>query len=244
MSSDKTNIFGTVESQVLYHITNKSNAQQILAEGLKPNVGTNSKLCSEEQEMIYLTDKESIPYWVILLDIKDPVLLEVRDIMTEKFQYSYYAEYQCSQTISPEHITLADQNLLNTVTVEYMKTLCEEYIYTLSILCLRIIDAYTYDEVNNLDFDKVSALLGIVARLDYSCAPLSYWKEVVQKYGESGEYTFCDRYCYNQEDGHKLFEQMVLFPEDEYLPIRQRFSDIIKTLFPGCEEWETGGWTG
>lgn len=244
MSTERTNVFGYNVPDTLFHLTNEESLQQILAEGLKPSIGVNSEICSERENRIYLTDKDSIPYWCVLLDIKNPILLEVHNADVEKFQYSCYSEYVCSDTIPSEDITIADQSLLMFDRKEYMQSVCKEYIITLSLICLWIVKAYTYGRVDDLAFEEISALLNVVDRLDYSCAPLSDWKEFVQEYGASGEYTFCDHYSYKQRGGPKLFEQIVLFPADEYLPVRQRVSDIITKLFPGCEEWETGGWTG
>lgn len=201
-------------------------------------------ICSEDDKRIYLTDLDSIPYWVILLGLKDPVLLEIKDISAERFQYSYYAEYPFSQVITPEHISLADQSLLDTVTDEHMKTLCREYIISLSMACLWIVKGYTYDRVDDIRFESISALLSATERLDYSCCSLSEWHDVVREYGESGQYTFCDHYAYKDLCGPPLFEQIILFPEDQHLPIRKRLHDVIQQLFPGCEDWETGGWTG
>ena len=66
--------------EVLYHITSRANLPGILANGLCPSIGNNSALCRENDQRIYLTDEKSLPYWVILLNIKDPVLLKVSDI--------------------------------------------------------------------------------------------------------------------------------------------------------------------
>ena len=66
----------------------------------------------------------------------------------------------------------------------------------------------------------------------------------MRDYGDEGEYTFCDHYAITDSYGPKLFEQVVLFPEDEHLAVRKHLSDTIKRIFPDCKNWETGGWTG
>lgn len=231
-------------NQPLYHITSQNRLQKILSNGLTPDIGNNSRVCYEKEKRVYLTDTDSIPYWCILLGVESPVLLEIRDVITEKFQYGYYTEHITTEAISPENISLADQSLLLFDKHKYMKKLCETYIESLSHICLWLVRAYTYDAVDDVYFDEISALLNAVARLDFSCASQQEWQHIVQEYGASGEYTFCDHYCYKQTDGPKLFEQITLFPEDKHLPLRQQVSNTIKSLFPGCENWETGGWTG
>lgn len=243
MSENRTSFF-TQKEQTLYHITDRAKLNVILVEGLHPDIGANSLICAEDEKMVYLADLDSIPYWVILLAIKEPVLLEVKGISAEKFQYSCYAEYITYDIITPEHISLADQSLLNDVTIKHMQALCKSYVISLSISCLWIIRGYTYGTIDDIPFESILAFLSAIERLDYSCCSLSEWHDVVREYGESGEYTFCDHYSYKERSGPKLFEQIVLFPEDKYLPIRKRLHDIIQQLFPGCEEWETGGWTG
>lgn len=228
----------------LYHITSQNNLSEIFSEGLVPSIGTNSFACYEKEKRVYLTDIDSVPYWCILLGVESPVLLEVRDVTAEKFQYSYYAEYTTAKTISPKNISLANQFMLQFDKNKYMKKLCETYIETLSHICLWLIRAYTYDTVNDVCFDEISALLNAVDRLDYSCASQQEWRRIVQDYGESGEYTFCDHYSYKQKSGPKLFEQITLFPEDKHLSLRQQVANTITNLFPDCKNWETGGWTG
>ena len=109
--------------EVLYHITSRANLPGILANGLCPSIGNNSALCRENDQRIYLTDEKSLPYWVILLNIKDPVLLKVSDISAEKFAYDIYKEFIYTGTITPKHISVADQSLLQSVSVEDMQAL-------------------------------------------------------------------------------------------------------------------------
>lgn len=232
------------ETKILFHITDRSNLQNILSKGLHPCIGNNSAICSEKEAKVYLTDFDSIPYWAILLDIANPILLTVSDVNAEKFQYSYYTEYTSREVISSKHISIADQSLLANKTSKYMQILCKEYMICLCAICLWIVRGYTYNKVEEIPFDSISALLSAVNRLDYSCRSEEEWKTVLEDYGADGEYTFCDHYAYTDSHGPKLFEQITLFEEDEHASLRKQIHDTITKLFPSCNDWETGGWTG
>lgn len=241
--SNETSFFSSPK-EVLYHITSKANLSGILANGLCPNIGNNSALCRENDQQIYLTDEKSLPYWIILLNIKDPVLLKVSDISAEEFAYDIYKEFIYTGVIIPKHISLADQSLLQSVSVEDMQALCTSYVYGLCYSCLVIVHGYTYNRVDEILFDEIETILAVIDRLDFTCYTQDKWKKIMRDYGDEGEYTFCDHYAVTDSYGPKLFEQVVLFSEDEHLAVRKHLSDTIKRIFSDCKNWETGGWTG
>lgn len=88
---------------LLYHITEAENVQKIKKRGLLPSLGNNSKLCGETEQRIFCCDYKSIPYWLLILRPKNPVLLRIKKNIREieKFEYSSYQEYMLDTAVNP-----------------------------------------------------------------------------------------------------------------------------------------------
>lgn len=69
MGSSPERIKNTM-TQSFYHITTENNVRKILQQGLKPQIGPNSRAINETQPAIYFCKKEDIPYWQILSKVR------------------------------------------------------------------------------------------------------------------------------------------------------------------------------
>ena len=86
-----------------YHLTTKDKVKNILKKGLKPSIGEKSKIAGETEPAIYLSDKDSIAYWAIILGYD--TILEVDCEVDRDFNYGLYKEYLSYNSIPPERIS-------------------------------------------------------------------------------------------------------------------------------------------
>lgn len=243
MKSNTTDFFSEPTAAIdrnFYHITERSSVSSILQNGLKPQLGHNSMICKEKLPVICLTDAESIPYWLLLLAVKDPVLVKVQVAYEpEKISYSEYSEYLVFKDIPSDVISLADQSLLHRDISIVQKDLCKSYMYSMCFMCVRIIRAYAKNDLEEDDFNQVCTFLNIIDRLDFSCYTQNEWRDIISDFGSSGEYTICDK----SVERVPLWARILMYPEDQYTEVRMRLSRTIQTLFYGCLDLNTGGMT-
>lgn len=243
MRSDTTSFFAEnadTTNICLYHITERSSAESILKDGLKPYIGKNSQLCMEKQPLICLTDRESILYWLLLLDLRDPVLLKVAlSEQPEKLKYGFYSEYLVFKPIASNSIALADQSILHEDFSDAQRKLCNSYMRTLCYMCVQIVRMYARESLDADYFKQIASFLDIIDRLDFTCYTQPEWRDLISAFGADGEYTFCDK----SVDKIRLWAKIIMFPEDKYSSVRLRLSQMIQTLFYGCLDLCTGGLT-
>ena len=245
----------------LYHITNKEAAADILKNGLKPEIGANSAKIGEERPGIYLSNKKSLLYWIILLQ-GDTVLeidtTGIKDIFTDNNTYGLNEDY--SEFITETEIP-ADRIKKVRMPVDkdqkIMRRLCFLYLIDVSYFVANsIVRTYAHQEIypeveNNIldDEDKdyinktIDILLTYMSHLDYKSLTNDDKKEIrrwLVNEGKSGEYTLCDEYF---DTGKRLWQQIVEFEKDETYDNRVRLYKFIKKNFTFCHKTNTGGFT-
>lgn len=242
MGSSPERIKNTM-TQSFYHITTENNARKILQQGLKPQIGPNSRAINETQPAIYFCKKEDIPYWQILLD--SPIVLRISGLTDENvssYNYSYYNEYIYQHDIPAKAIRKVSIKINRQ---QAMINLCMSYLDYLSYFTVHCARYYFYNRKNTALFENIQAeatcIEFIMRNLDYSVLSKQTIRKHFKELGESGEYTICDKYCGTD---HTLLEQLILYPEDETSELRSKIYRYFKKYLKGCLHVNTGGWCG
>lgn len=226
-----------------YHLTKPEYLDYIFRDGLIPQIGDNSSLVQEEEAAIYLCDWNSLPYWQILLDRTIALEVDIPDSLKE-VRYSLYSEYLVSEPIPADRLKAIK---VAAPTKWHMRELCLDSLGVLSALSVRF--ARFYD--GQFDEDRegcehdlqltVPALLKTMQRYNYSVLTRQEIRSCLKELGEDGEYTFCDTY---NNTSVRLYEQLLDYPKDKLLDVRQQLNDFIITKFSDCLDVNTGGWVG
>lgn len=224
-----------------YHLTSKENINSILNEGLLPKIGDNSSLVFEATKRIYLTDEESLPVWMILLN-KDAVLaIDIdRKMQTCNYGAGLYNEYITEDPIPASAIKVSaaisyDKNY-------YTKKILIEYMYTISIICSNV--ARMHARRTDIDINavrKIESVDSVLSRLDssnFSDADYAEIKDSIKKYGEEGEFTLCDTYF---NESIKLYQILTEYNSGEYTNIFKSFRDNIERLYGKALDVNSGG---
>ena len=232
-------------NKYLYHLTNKSNVQSILQNGLKPQIGDNAALVNEKEPYVYLCELKDIPYWRIILGC-DAVLKIRIDAIDQKslniFNYSSYKELLYEKSIPADAISKTRMPKYDSTA---MRELCLDYIETLNSITRHCATHYTYDElINDAEDTKIlsaslNSAIVLMDKLDYSVLTSDEVKQHLRLVGNSGITTFVDEY---RDSGKKLYQQLLLYPKDEMSKDRRRINTYIKKTFPFCLRMNTGGW--
>ena len=79
----------------LYHLTKPEYLDRILAEGLKPIIGDNSKLVDDMVPACHMCEKKDLPYWNLLLDRPGALLkIDSSYLCEDKIQERNYHLYK------------------------------------------------------------------------------------------------------------------------------------------------------
>ena len=229
-----------------YHFTNKDKLDSILSNGLIPQKGNNSLSVGEPITAVWLTGRDSLPYWRIMLG-RDSLLkvsgLDVPDVLCRP--YSGYEEYFYEKVISPECLSVIE---LPPVDLDVMHKLCIGYIFSINSCCSTAASCYKYGagtqdrkEYSELLEMYIDNILSVVDKLDWSVVDKKDIVKELEYEGANGGYTFCDWY---KNTGKRLWEQLILYEEDHLSDKRRHIYDYIVKTFDGCLYTETGGWTG
>ena len=225
-----------------YHLTTKDKVKNILKKGLKPSIGEKSKIAGETEPAIYLSDKDSIAYWAIILGYD--TILEVDCEVDRDFNYGLYKEYLSYNSIPPERISKSSVYVSHLEYYIAMQKICINYLSDISLYCSNCAYYYGRPQYNTKELhDRINhqakALLFVVNNLNY---PLVLTKEniinEIQNLGESGAYTICDVYC---NSGKRLYQMLIEYPDDDLAEDRKKIYDYICKTFDGCLEVNTGG---
>lgn len=218
----------------------------ILENGLKISIGRNSKLIGEDEPMIYLSNKNDIPYWKALLQIPHPVVFQVQiENPPEPHEYSHYSEYLIDTDIPATQISLAKNLKPDTTVQKAMKKICRGQAFELGYVCVYIIKHYERNTIEEIDLKYIKSFLAVTERLNFDCYSQKRWRNFLTIWGENGEYTFCDKYAVKHtENMPALWQKLTMYPNDELTDIRTRISNLIQTTFHDCLDLCTGGWTG
>lgn len=234
----------------LYHLTTKENLLSIRTDGLKPMIGPNSKLCKEEEELVYLCNEKSLPYWSKMLGLDYAVSIPIDSLDKSKlkeFKYDGYSEYTYAGTIS--------SNILKSVqipelSVEKEKALCLGYIKTISYICREYARYYLnpYDEsAEDLEVVKdyseaiARSSLTVLKRLNFGLLDKADIRKEIRSSAENGEMTLCDL-CDFENDTCRLYQKLNRYPKDDQTELRQGLYVFIRDTFKGCLNIDTGGY--
>lgn len=225
-----------------YHVTKTENVDSILMHGLIPQIGENSKSVNEKDDVVYLCDKDSIPYWKILLDANVLIAVELEE-EPESYDYREYKEYFHYGPIAASSIQLIDEFI---DIHDSMKQLCVQHLHCMSAYATKCVRYYNRAIGTDLEkemYDDIAhyghVLSVCLPKLDYSMVDISSLREELTSSGEDGNYTICDTY-YNT--GKRLWEQLIEYGDDDLYSNRKFIHDYIKTHLQGCLDVDTGGW--
>jgi hypothetical protein len=224
-----------------YHLTSNENAKKILKEGLRPIHGENSAAISDKREGVFLCKKDDIPYWKIILDL--PVILEVDDIEddnVEIYKYTLYSEYVYPNVITFEKIkeVCLDIDIKNA-----MHNLCIDYLYIFSrftVQCARYYD-YRNKDLHDALILSADSLISVMYNLDYTSCDKKEIMAELKEIGEIGDYSFLDMYY---TTGRRLYQQLILYPQDDLTERRREIYRYLKKYLKGCISVNTGGYCG
>lgn len=246
-----------MSTRTFYHLTSQDSVESILTNGLEPRIGNNSLLIMEEKPAIYLSDLESLSYWIILLKIDKPALLKIEldDLACKKIEdvlYDNYIEYVCHDIINPSCISVDVDTMKFLSDIQRtlpesnfaMKNICMAFFDDISHMCRQFVRHYDTDTIK-IDPERREWLqnqLTLLSRLDWSCLPQSKYCELLTELGESGEYTFDDRF----KNKGKIWQEIAQFDYDEpeIKELAIQLSNFIQKNFPECLDLNTGGYTG
>lgn len=146
-----------MSKQYLYHITEKKNIRNIMAEGLIPTIGPNSKINNEKTKRIYLSDEQSLCYWQLI--VKNPVILKIAadKLQGQITQCNYYAgtdgtdynEFLYEENIPAAHIEITDINV--SLSDKLNKQLCLSHLALIGTACDNIAFYNTYYDCDHYD---------------------------------------------------------------------------------------------
>lgn len=231
----------TSKNDILYHLTDKEHLTEILENGLIPQIGDTSQSVGDNRNAIFLCDEKSIRYWKILL--KKSVLLKISNVSPNECGltlYSDYNEYTYDKPIPPQSISLVSTNVSGSR--KHMHNLRLSYL--ISISCFTLDCARYYNDEGYKTKDELiqcaKNLLLVLKRLKYTSKDMSEYEDYLKKYGEEGEYTFCDTY---NDTTIKLWQQLIKYNKDDNLrPYLKKLYKFIETTFPFAKTLNTGGW--
>lgn len=237
----------------LYHLTKSSNIDGILKNGLMPKIGENSKSVSEEEDTVYLCDKDSILYWKILLGADAIIEVEMEELPGDSQRYrthdgSSYIEYMHYETIHSANLKIVHDDISDIDVQVVMEQLCVQYLHTLSVYATKCARYYNgkFSEKDKVDYHDYllhwcNVLRTCLPRLDYASVDKSVLRNELKRAGENGEYTICDTYF---TTGKRLWNQLIEYPEDDLSEHHQWIYVFIKDNLQGCLDVDTGGWCG
>jgi len=238
------------KSKYYYHLTTEAHLKDMLEQGLKCDIGDNSKKVNETEPMIYLCRRKDLPYWEILLG--KTIIIQINEAGVsdaEEYDYDDYSEAVCKKDISLEHIKRVYISYDKT---KAMRDLCISYLYSISRItevAARVNTESYIEKYCKTDFKEMKeclsqlldAFFAVSRRLDYASVGKAAVRAELKEAGEECAYTFCDTYL---DTGRRLWEQLIHYPENEFTPrFKQLHAYIAKTL-KGCGKVNTGGWTG
>lgn len=231
------------ETQYLYHLTTKNELSSIMKNGLEPRIGANSKIVQEKTPRIYLSDKNSIPFWSVLLNKKLILRINIRGLnINDEYNYTKYKEFIYEHKITPDRITICDNP--PSVTTQHMQELCKSYMHIISYCTTACADYYTrpkwlgYSE-EDMDWE-LENLIQILPRLNFkSLSEYDIKQELIHMGQEQCMITFVDTY-FNTE--RRMYEQLIYYPNDKLTHKRQQLYNMIKSIFHNCLNVETGGY--
>lgn len=237
-----------------YHLTNETEVDSILKNGLKPLIGKNSESVGETEERVYLSDYDSVKYWSRLLN-KD-VLLEVD--MDKEIGYGYqygdavstYNEFYVYSNIEPSRIRQIKMPELPDDEVNVSILL--DYSYTLTSLCNEIISYYvdksTVCTVFNDEDELIEEVTHVINAMKYVTKPksskmINELRNEIRLYNTrlymSWDTMYIDSPDYPDICGLRKCDIIsVIEPDKKSIAIRKRLTELIRNLYEDCFDIE------
>ena len=241
--------------QYLYHVTDKSNADRILADGIHIGYGKNAILAADKHNPgVYLCEYDSIAHWAVLLGKGIVIQVDTtgfNDSNIEKYSYGNYGEWFTELPVEASKCQLKPMLILAS---SVMSDLVCGYIMGMSEFIVELTRIGTHPNQHstntNLMHDIKSSIDIFNSRLDSSALAPAYIKNKLAEVGEDGDYTMCDMYCVNERYGKDhLWEQLPKydFSHPTLAPMRDTYIMAYEFVRDNCSwarELETGGYTG
>lgn len=225
----------------LYHLTSIDHLQNIMKNGLIPQVGENCKRIGEEKAAIFLCEKKDVGKWRIMIGNTILLTLEGIDITAlDKREYPKCSEYRSFKPIAPEHIKAVHYD--TGYSPADMEELCSSYLLALSQFTVDCAYYYGSGELNPDEqeflYSFARDVLTVLRQLDYSIKPMEFWVDVLKDYSDCGEYTFCE--LYDSDNNIRLWQQLIRYEEDELCGVLFEIYDFIEKTLPFATELCTG----
>lgn len=240
----------------LYHLTKPEYLDQILAEGIKPIIGDNSKLVDDMVPICHMCERKDLPYWNLLLD-KPGALLKINSSYLYENEilerdYHLYKEKMYSRLIpkeavsvvngfdlSLENIDVARRQEFKLSVINSVSGICE----LISRLVLNSESEYFLENYKDVKI-CASTARRVISLIDFTeITPKKLQNELIRLVDDCGVSTFCDLDYINFDSDMRLYEYLQLKPyatEDtkwlyswlvsNYYSILDSFSHIILCL--------------
>lgn len=208
------------------------------------------------KDALFLCEEDHIPYWSILLDRKNILLIDTQGLPETdfyKFGYNLYDEWITYKKIEPRRIKRFVKFFLGT---DYMPELCEHHVLNVSELVVHMTRVATHPDryvgADKLINHDVDSLIEIVAkRLSLRFLNEKLICDKLSEIGDDGDYTMCDRYCVNERYGElMLWEQLLKYDFDSNDMLHNmrdsyvNLSEYIRDYMPWTSKVKAGGYTG
>ena len=236
-----------MSNKIFYHLTEQKNLEEILKTGLIPKIGPRSSAVLEEDEAIYISDKNSLPYWNVILNLHTILCIRIPAEIAKdltKFCYGCYDEWQCRIPIPAEWISVYKKPV--ELPKDRLEILALGYLDTVSYLCRLFARQVTWAEACYQEEIQILAteLLDILPRLNIQDIPYKTVKKYLVANGENGEYTLCDIFDVDDVcNGMQLWK--ILGLHETATAATKAIYEYLKTLFKSkLKNIDTGGFTG
>lgn len=240
-----TTIRKEYHNMTLYHVTTKENLESILKKGLIPNYKSkNSKFINDNRKGIFLCDKKSIPYWMIILKCDTILKITIEtELINTSFSYTLYNELIYDEIIPADKIRKIKpptKTILNFT----RETLCDSIIRSLSNITHACATFYNkngdYEYYKDYINGRTAGIKATGERIDIHKVSDKKLKQMLREFGDDGEFTFCDTYMNTPV---RLWEQLIRYPKDDTYKNRKYIHDFIKSHFKNVLYTNTGGFT-
>lgn len=237
--------------ETLYHITKSEYLPNILTHGLTPLIGERSSMVEEDTPMIYLSDKESLPHWLIL--IGGDIILQIDTSQLNKqdvnlCEYDGYNEYRLAEPLPACCISQTNDPLPDTI--QAMKIQCIGYVKSITYVINHMVGHYARQEKQGMDIEPedmadflndLAFFTYLLDRLDYAILDQDdrqQIRDVLKDAGDSGLYTPFDTYF---DEDKRLWEKLIEWQKDDTYPYREKLYQHFKTDLAFCHDLNTGG---
>ncbi|MBO5435906.1 hypothetical protein J6A31_08940 [bacterium] len=235
---------------MLYHLTTEANAERILKTGLKPRIGKNSAIISEEIPRIYLCEWKDVPKWSMLLNRH--VLLAIDNNKAKlntgvPCKYRNYSEYMSDEPIAAKYIKRVNMPRIPKTAINQLAL---SYVINISRFCVQCAELYNdyynlyydtdyelYQEKFDCTFKYGQTVLTILKRLNYNYLKANELKKELEDITDDGEYTIYDKYL---NTDLTLHQQLIYYPTDQMSTLREKLYEEINRKFRHFPKINTG----